>query len=134
MRMATSLDTDTVCEGVETKSQVQFLREIGCSKLQGYYYSKPIPFDAIRAMHKSSALIENENPEESDYYESVGKVNLFDLGVVANDDHNAIAHTFSNIASAVPPGCSQKRARQLPKSAWPAAFQVRTTSPWHSGK
>ena len=101
MRMATSLDTDTVCEGVETKSQVQFLREIGCSKLQGYYYSRPIPFDAIRAMHKSSALIENENPEESDYYESVGKVNLFDLGVVANDDHNAIAHTFSNIPIAV---------------------------------
>ena len=101
MRMATSLDTDTVCEGVETKSQVQFLREIGCSKLQGYYYSRPIPFDAIREMHKSSTLIENENPEESDYYESIGKVNLFDLGVVANDDHNALQHTFSNIPIAV---------------------------------
>ena len=101
MRMASSLDTDTVCEGVETESQVQFLREIGCSKLQGYYYSRPIPFDAIREMHKSSTLIENENPEESDYYESIGKVNLFDFGVVANEDDNALQNTFSNIPIAV---------------------------------
>ena len=35
MKMATSLGLDTVCEGVETEEQVQFLREIGCSKLQG---------------------------------------------------------------------------------------------------
>lgn len=101
MRMASSLDTDTVCEGVETKSQVQFLREIGCSKLQGYYYSRPIPFDAIREMHKSNILIENENPEESDYYESIGKVNLFDLGVVSNEADNALQSTFSNIPIAV---------------------------------
>ena len=101
MRMASSLATDTVCEGVETKSQVQFLREIGCSKLQGYYYSRPIPFEAIREMSKSSALIENENPEESDYYESIGKVNLFDLGVIANEDTNALQNTFSNIPIAV---------------------------------
>ncbi len=101
MRMASSLDTDTVCEGVETKSQVRFLREIGCSKLQGYYYSRPIPFDAIRDMHKNSALIENENPEESDYYESIGKMNLFDLGVIANEDNDALQKTFSNIPIAV---------------------------------
>ena len=101
MRMASSLDTDTVCEGVETKSQVQFLREIGCSKLQGFYYSRPIPFDAIQEMHKSSTLIENENPEESDYYENIGKVNLFDIGVVANEDNNDLQSTFSNIPIAV---------------------------------
>jgi EAL domain-containing protein (putative c-di-GMP-specific phosphodiesterase class I) len=101
MRMASSLDTDTVCEGVETKSQVRFLREIGCSKLQGYYYSRPIPFDAIREMHKSSTLIENENSEESEYYESIGKVNLFDLGVVANEGENALQNTFNNIPIAV---------------------------------
>ena len=101
MRMASSLATDTVCEGVETKSQVQFLREIGCSKLQGYYYSRPIPFDAIREMSKNSSLIENENPAESDYYESIGKVNLFDLGVVASEETNALQDTFSNIPIAV---------------------------------
>ena len=53
MRMATSLGMDTVCEGVETEKQVRFLQEIGCSKLQGYYYSKPIPFESIREMFRS---------------------------------------------------------------------------------
>lgn len=38
MRMATSLGVDTVCEGVETETQAAFLREIGCSKLQGLLF------------------------------------------------------------------------------------------------
>ena len=41
MKMATALGVDTICEGVETEAQVKFLREIGCSKMQGYFYSKP---------------------------------------------------------------------------------------------
>ena len=84
MRMATSLGVDTVCEGVETASQVRFLQEIGCSKLQGYYYSKPISLKTFMEMDKKSTLIENENPDESDYYENIGRVNLFDLGVIAS--------------------------------------------------
>ena len=47
MRMASSLGLDTICEGVETKEQAQFLREIGCSKLQGYYFGRPMPFGTI---------------------------------------------------------------------------------------
>ena len=72
MRMATSLGFDTVCEGVETKEQVEFLREIGCSKLQGYFFCKPIAFDAILDMFRTKTLIESENPDESEYYENVG--------------------------------------------------------------
>ena len=33
----------TVCEGVETKENVDYLTKIGCDSIQGYYYSKPIP-------------------------------------------------------------------------------------------
>ena len=47
MRMAANLNTETVCEGVETAEQVEFLTEIGCTKLQGYYFCKPIPFVQI---------------------------------------------------------------------------------------
>ena len=36
IRMAISLGVDTVCEGVETKEQADFLREIGCTMMQGY--------------------------------------------------------------------------------------------------
>ena len=45
MKMAESLQVDTICEGVETKEQALFLREIGCSKQQGYYYGKPCPLE-----------------------------------------------------------------------------------------
>ncbi|MDO4304442.1 MAG: GGDEF domain-containing phosphodiesterase [Bacillota bacterium] len=41
--MANRLDLDIVAEGVETKEQVELLRNIGCDKVQGYYYDKPMP-------------------------------------------------------------------------------------------
>lgn len=43
VRMAKWLDMETVAEGVETKNQLDFLRNIGCDQIQGYYYSKPLP-------------------------------------------------------------------------------------------
>ena len=101
MRMATSLGVDTVCEGVETASQVRFLQEIGCSKLQGYYFSKPESFETILERHKGGSLILHENPEESDYYESIGRINLFDLGVIASEDANVLQHSFNTIPIAI---------------------------------
>lgn len=38
----------TICEGVETKENVEYLKKIGCDSIQGYYYSKPIPCDEFR--------------------------------------------------------------------------------------
>jgi EAL domain-containing protein (putative c-di-GMP-specific phosphodiesterase class I) len=32
-----------VAEGVETADQVAYLKKNGCDKIQGYFYSKPIP-------------------------------------------------------------------------------------------
>jgi len=43
--MAKKLKLTVVCEGVETKEQVAFLRDVGCDYAQGYFYSKPIPQD-----------------------------------------------------------------------------------------
>lgn len=39
------LHAQIVCEGVETKEQLEFLKEIGCDVAQGFYYEKPIPLD-----------------------------------------------------------------------------------------
>lgn len=47
MRMATALGVDTICEGVETSEQYRFLSRIGCSKMQGYYFGKPMPKQQI---------------------------------------------------------------------------------------
>jgi EAL domain-containing protein (putative c-di-GMP-specific phosphodiesterase class I) len=41
--MADKMDIITVCEGVESKEQLDFLAEIGCNVMQGYYVGKPMP-------------------------------------------------------------------------------------------
>ena len=45
IEMARKLKLEVVCEGVETKEQLEFLRDIGCEYAQGYYYSKPVPVE-----------------------------------------------------------------------------------------
>lgn len=41
--MAEKLGLGLLAEGVETKEQVELLRKIGCDKVQGYYFAKPMP-------------------------------------------------------------------------------------------
>ena len=101
MHMATSLGLDTVCEGVETEEQVRFLQEIGCSKLQGFYFSKPVPFDTIREMFRDKTLIANENPEESEYYENIGRISLHDLDIISGDEADSFHNVFSTLPMAV---------------------------------
>lgn len=43
--MAKHLNMITVAEGVETKEQTVFLKDIGCDMAQGYYFAKPMPVD-----------------------------------------------------------------------------------------
>ncbi len=45
--LAQSLKLDIIAEGVETEDQVEYLLENGCHFIQGYYYSRPIPRDAM---------------------------------------------------------------------------------------
>ena len=97
MKMATSLGVDTVCEGVETEEQARFLQEIGCSKLQGYYFSKPVSVREIIARRSTGHPLMPEDPRESGYYEAIGCVNLYDLAVIANTDENAFHHSFNTL-------------------------------------
>lgn len=43
VHMAKWLKMEVIAEGVETQQQVDFLRGIGCDKIQGYFYSRPLP-------------------------------------------------------------------------------------------
>ena len=97
MKMATSLGLDTVCEGVEMEKQARFLQEIGCSKLQGYYYCKPIPHEEIMERNRRGIQIGYENPAESSYNESIGRVNLYDLAVIASGDESSIQNAYNTL-------------------------------------
>lgn len=44
MELARSMGLSVVAEGVETKEQLERLREIGCDFVQGYFFAKPMPF------------------------------------------------------------------------------------------
>ena len=48
--MAKKLNIDVICEGVETKKQLNFLLKLGCFKAQGFYYSKPLPKEEFEEM------------------------------------------------------------------------------------
>ncbi|WP_051545051.1 EAL domain-containing protein [Butyrivibrio sp. MC2021] len=81
LKMAGALGIETVVEGVETAEQAEFLREAGCTRLQGYYYSKPIPMEEVFECFKKGMKIEFETSEEAERYgaKDKDKVNMYDL-------------------------------------------------------
>ena len=47
--MAQSLEMTTTAEGTETIEEVEMIRELGCDKIQGYYFGRPM--EAADAMN-----------------------------------------------------------------------------------
>jgi EAL domain-containing protein (putative c-di-GMP-specific phosphodiesterase class I) len=48
-----NLGLKLVAEGVETKAQEEFLSKLGCDFMQGYLYSKPLPFEQLLSFIKA---------------------------------------------------------------------------------
>ncbi|SHK86227.1 diguanylate cyclase (GGDEF) domain-containing protein [Fibrobacter sp. UWT2] len=46
--IAKSMNLDLIAEGVESESQLQFLRDEGCRLIQGFYFSKPLSAEKAR--------------------------------------------------------------------------------------
>lgn len=45
--LANTLHMETLTEGVESEDAVEFLKEAGCKRMQGYYYGKPQPYEEL---------------------------------------------------------------------------------------
>lgn len=56
IEMAKKLNITTVAEGVETKTQCDLLKNIGCDIAQGFYYAKPMPQSNFRELLVNSTL------------------------------------------------------------------------------
>ncbi|MET4261893.1 diguanylate cyclase (GGDEF)-like protein [Bradyrhizobium sp. S3.12.5] len=55
VRFAVSLGKTTTAEGVETKEQLDILREEGSVETQGYYFSRPMPASSVAKMLRRGA-------------------------------------------------------------------------------
>jgi diguanylate cyclase (GGDEF)-like protein/PAS domain S-box-containing protein len=51
-----TLQLKVIAEGVETREQLEFLRNAGCDEIQGYYLSKPIEAKALEALLRIPSL------------------------------------------------------------------------------
>lgn len=54
LSMAHSLNLTVVGEGVETRQQLDFLRDYECDEVQGFYFSRPLPAKKVTEMLEKS--------------------------------------------------------------------------------
>ena len=60
IKMANRINMLTLTEGVETKVQAEFLNNVGCNRLQGYLFGKPIPKEALYDRIDKGELVVSE--------------------------------------------------------------------------
>lgn len=80
--MAKSLGVHTLAEGAETQEQVDFLRSVGCEKIQGYFYGRPMKYDDLR-VHCRDKNLREETRQEEFAYDKLGLINVLTGAPVA---------------------------------------------------
>lgn len=58
--LADNLGLKVVAEGVETEDQLRFLRDLHCHQVQGYLFSKPVPYEEALKFISEPMLIHNK--------------------------------------------------------------------------
>jgi EAL domain-containing protein (putative c-di-GMP-specific phosphodiesterase class I) len=56
LSIAQSFGMDAVAEGIETHAQLETLRSLGCERVQGYLFSRPLPVAEVEAVLKNGSL------------------------------------------------------------------------------
>ena len=57
LALASALKLSAVAEGVETKGQLERLVRMGCTRFQGYYFSRPLPAPEFEGLIKKSIKV-----------------------------------------------------------------------------
>ncbi|MCR5468121.1 MAG: EAL domain-containing protein [Lachnospiraceae bacterium] len=92
--MAKEINIMTLSEGVETKEQVEFLKEIGCGRLQGYFYGKPMPINDFFA-HMEKSGIEIEKRQWRHFYDVASfSAKRTDEPLAIFEDNNGVFRTL----------------------------------------
>lgn len=53
IQMLKEVDFDVICEGIETDNEKNLIIELGCDKIQGYLYDKPLPANEFESKYLS---------------------------------------------------------------------------------
>ncbi len=80
--MAHSLKLQVVAEGVETRAQLEYLRRNRCDEVQGYFYSKPLPPEALSQLVRAAQLLPPAPGEASPPAQTL---------LIVDDDVNVLA-------------------------------------------
>ena len=69
MSLSRALRMRVTAEGVETRSQADFLKVIGCDEVQGFYFARPMPIDevALAILRSIEADATDDGPSEGDH-------------------------------------------------------------------
>ncbi|MGN0362193.1 MAG: EAL domain-containing protein [Bilifractor sp.] len=99
VRMAKEIGIQTLAEGVETEEQYQFLRRIGCEKVQGYYFGKPMDLQSLR-LHCRNRNMRVEAIRWKNAYDTVSRIDYqTDQPLcLMEDDGSRIRQIFVNDA------------------------------------
>lgn len=97
--MAHELGLHTLAEGVETEEQAEFLISIGCEKMQGYFFAKPMYLNAAVSYPEQRAIAA-ETPREERLFTGMKPVNMIsdDALSLALLDGEAYRIVYANAA------------------------------------
>ena len=122
IQMAKEINIKTLAEGVETLEQVRFLRNIGCEKVQGYDYGKPMPYpEAMEHLKERDIVI--EEPQERKYYDDIGKINLLSAVPFMSQEERSSLTTARQLNS-IPLAIAEGRADSFCILFYNSAFKA----------
>lgn len=58
VNMAKTMKLPIIVEGVETQEQINFLSDLGCRYMQGYFFHRPMPVDEFEEMIRDESILD----------------------------------------------------------------------------
>ncbi|WP_113930744.1 EAL domain-containing protein [Bacillus sp. P14.5] len=94
--LSADLNMTAVIEGIETKEQLKFLKQIKCHLIQGYIYSKPVPADDFERLLKGKTIkplsegSKNFSQERRRYFRMQPPVPLLAFATIASINNKEV--------------------------------------------
>lgn len=94
VRMSKKLKISTLAEGVETEEQYLYLQKIGCEKIQGFYFGRPMPIAQLPLYCMQKGLVV-EQAKWRAYLTKLSRIDyLTDKPLCVVEDNGTQMHIF----------------------------------------